>query len=159
MNNIAMYPGSFDPFTNGHLDICKKAAGLFEKMYIVIAINPNKKRSFDSEMMRDAIEKELENLGITNCEVVLERGLIADFAKKKSVKYIVRGLRNNMDYNYEENLAEVNTMIYPSLEYVYFRANNAAISSSMVRELLYFGKDVSKYLPPSVCKSIQNCGK
>lgn len=150
MSNVAIYPGSFDPFTNGHMDIVIKGARLFDKLYVVIGVNANKKRSYDCNLMKEAIEKTLQQSGITNCEVVVHEGLIAEYTNEKNIKYMIRGLRNNMDYNYEENIAEINKLINPNLEYVYFRAENVAVSSSMVKELNGFGRDVSKYVPDAV---------
>ena len=150
MNKRAIYPGSFDPFTNGHLDIVKKAAALFEEVFVVIGINAQKKRTFESGKMKSAIETALRDLGISNVRVIIYEGLVAEFAKRNQIKYMIRGLRNNMDYNYEENIAEVNKLINPDMEYVYFRAVNVAVSSSMVKELHSFGLDVSPYLPKAV---------
>ncbi len=150
MNRYGIYPGSFDPFTNGHLDVVKKAAGLLDYVYVLIGINANKKRTFDGELMKAAIEKTLEQEGITNCTVCVYNGLVAEFAKQNNVKYMVRGLRNNMDYNYEESIAEVNKLIYAQMEYVYFRAENIALSSSMVKELHQFGQNVSAYVPKPI---------
>lgn len=150
MNRRAIYPGSFDPFTNGHLDIVKKSAALFEEVYVVIGINAQKKRTFEAGRMKAAIEAALQELGITNVQVVIYEGLVAEFAKANQIKYMIRGLRNNMDYNYEENIAEINKLINPDMEYVYFRAVNVAVSSSMVKELHSFGMDVSPYLPKTV---------
>ena len=150
MNRYGIYPGSFDPFTNGHLDVVRKAAALLDHVYVLIGINANKKRSFDGELMKMAIEKTLEHEGLTNCTVCVYNGLVAEFAKQNNVKYMVRGLRNNMDYNYEESIAEVNKLIYSQMEYVYFRAENIALSSSMVKELHQFGQDVSAYVPQPI---------
>ena len=150
MNRRAIYPGSFDPFTNGHLDIVKKSASLFEEVFVVIGINAQKKRTFEGEKMKTAIEAALKDLNITNVQVIVYEGLVAEFAKSHAIKYMIRGLRNNMDYNYEENIAEVNKLINPDMEYVYFRAENVALSSSMVKELHSFGLDVSSYVPSAV---------
>ena len=150
MSKKALYPGSFDPFTNGHLDIVKKAAELFEEVYIVIGVNANKRRSFSAEGMKKAIEETLQEQGLDNCQVCVYEGLVAEFSKTLGIQYMIRGLRNNMDYNYEENIAEVNKLINPDMEYVYFRAENVAVSSSMVKELHSFGLDVSPYVPKSV---------
>lgn len=150
MNRRAIYPGSFDPFTNGHLDIVKKSAALFDEVFVVIGINAQKKRTFESGKMKAAIEAALQELEITNVKVIIYKGLVAEFAKSYQIKYMIRGLRNNMDYNYEENIAEVNKLINPDMEYVYFRAVNVAVSSSMVKELHSFGLDVSPYLPKAV---------
>ena len=154
MSNIAIYPGSFDPFTNGHLDIVKKGSKLFDEVHIIIGINANKKRTYSYDLMKDAIEETLDSMKITNCEVVVYEGLVAEYTKLNNIGYMIRGLRNNMDYNYEENIAEINKLINPNLEYVYFRAENVAVSSSMVKELNSFGMNVSDFVPPAVEKII-----
>ena len=150
MSNKAIYPGSFDPFTNGHLDIVKKSASLFDEVYVVIGINSAKHRAVDSDKMKKAIEDTMRDLGLTNVRVAVYEGLVAQYAKENGIKYMIRGLRNNMDYNYEENIAEVNKLINPDMEYVYFRAENVAVSSSMVKELHAYGQDISVYLPKAV---------
>ena len=148
--NKAIYPGSFDPFTNGHLDIVKKAATLFHEVDVVIGVNSKKSRSFPAEEMKRAIEATVEALGLSNVRVTVFEGLVAEYAKVNGIQYMIRGLRNNMDYNYEENIAEINKLINPELEYVYFRAENIAVSSSMVKELLEYGMDVSGFVPEAV---------
>jgi len=150
MSNIAIYPGSFDPFTNGHLDMVIKGSRLFDKLHIIIGVNANKKRAYDSFKMKEAIEETLRLKNITNCEVIVYDGLVAQYTNEYNIKYMIRGLRNNMDYNYEENIAEINKLINPKLEYVYFRAENVAVSSSMVKELNSYNKDVSKFVPAPV---------
>ncbi len=155
MNKKAIYPGSFDPFTNGHLDIVRKASALFDEVVILVGTNSQKKRSFDASDIKDAIEQTLADNNISNCTVSVYDGLIAKFAKQSNIKYMIRGLRNNLDYNYEENIAEVNKLINPDMEYVYFRADNVAVSSSMVKELIHYGQDISKYVPSSVLKLIK----
>ena len=150
MSKKAIYPGSFDPFTNGHLDIVKKSAALFDEVYVVIGINSAKRRAVDSDLMKKAIEATMEELGLTNVRVAVYEGLVAQYAKENGIQYMIRGLRNNMDYNYEENIAEVNKLINPTMEYVYFRAENVAVSSSMVKELHAYGQDISVYLPKAV---------
>jgi len=150
MGKTAIYPGSFDPFTNGHLDIVRKASDIFDRVYVVIGVNAEKRRSFPADRMADAIRDTLKGQGIGNCEVVIWEGLVAEYARLRGTDYMIRGLRNNMDYNYEENVAAVNKLINPELEYVYFRSNNVAVSSSMVKELHSYGKDVSQFVPPAV---------
>lgn len=156
LNKKALYPGSFDPFTNGHLDIVRKASALFDEVYVLIGINSSKKRAFDADKMKTAIEKTVEQHGFNNVKVIVYDGLIAAFAKDNHIKYMIRGLRNNMDYNYEENIAEVNKLIDPEMEYVYFRAENVAVSSSMVKELYMYGQDVSSFLPEAVYEVLKS---
>ena len=150
MRKIAIYPGSFDPFTNGHLDIVIKGAKLFDEVHILIGVNATKKRNYDSEKMRKAIEETLAEQKLSNCKVFVHDGLVAEYTKEHQIRYMIRGLRNNIDYNYEENIAEINKLINPDLEYVYFRAENVAVSSSMVNELNGYQKDVSKFVPKPV---------
>lgn len=146
----ALYAGSFDCYTNGHHHIVKLASRVFDELHIVVAVNTNKQRMFPADDMVNVISKALEDDGIVNCTVCEHIGLIADYCNTHNINLLVRGLRNSMDYNYEENIAEVNKLINPNLESVYFRSDNAAISSTMVREMLTYGRDISKLVPPSV---------
>ena len=155
MGKTAIYPGSFDPFTNGHLDIVRKACDIFDRVWIVIGINAQKQRSLPADRMAEAIVETLTEQGIENFEVVIWDGLVAEYAKRMGTGYMIRGLRNNMDYNYEENVASVNKLINPELEYVYFRSNNVAVSSSMVKELHSYGKDVSAFVPTAVLSLLE----
>ena len=150
----AIFAGSFDPFTNGHFDIIKKCALLFDYVYIVIGVNINKKRFVSAQVMKDAAQRQLATLGIDNCEVCIYDGLLVDFAKSHDVKYIVRGLRNSSDYEYEENMARVNKLLMPDIEYVYLRAENDALSSSVVRELIAFSADTGAFLPGEIQKAV-----
>ncbi len=150
MGKIAIYPGFFDPFTNGHLDIVRKAADIFEKVFVVIGVNADKARAFPADRIAEAIMQTLRQQRLDNCEVVIWQGLVAEYARLNGIGYMIRGLRNNTDYNYEENIAAVNKLINPELESVYFRSNNIALSSSMVKELNSFGKDVSEYVPSAI---------
>ena len=99
MSNVAVYPGSFDPFTNGHFDIVKKSSKLFDLVYIVIGVNSLKRRTYKPELIKTAIEQVLEASDITNCKVIIYNGLIGKFTQENNIGYMVRGLRNNMDYN------------------------------------------------------------
>ena len=161
MTDIAVYAGSFDPFTNGHMDIVKKAAHLFAHLYVVIATNTEKPRAFDAAQMRDAIERTLTDAGISNCTVCIHTGLTADFAEKVGASYLVRGLRNSLDYGYEENIAAVNRALCPALDTVYFRAENAALSSTLVRELCRYGdiRRAAAYVPAPVFAVLEARGK
>ena len=149
-NKKALYAGTFDPFTNGHFYIAKQSAKLFNELTICIAHNSNKKRSSDTYKMKCAIEELFKNYD--NVSVVIVSELIADYCAKNDINYLVRGIRNTSDYLYEENIAKINNEINPSLQTIYFRADNDVISSSMVRELKNYGKDVSKYLPEEISK-------
>ena len=146
----AVYAGSFDPFTNGHLDILKKASKLFDEVHVVIGTNSTKSRKYNVLYSKEAIENVIKNENLTNCKVIICNELIAEYCKKNDIEYYVRGLRNSMDFNYEENISEVNKLINPELETVYLRADNIAISSSMVKELFEYGQDVSSFVPKEI---------
>ena len=148
----AIYAGSFDPFTFGHLNVVIEASQMFDKLYICIANNSNKKRHTDANQSAIAIQNILEECGIKNAEVVVYYGLIADYCKNNDINYTIRGLRNTSDYLYEENIAKINNEINPKLKTIYIRSNNEVISSSLVRELFSFGKDISKYVPSEIIK-------
>ena len=152
---IALYAGSFDPYTNGHHDIAKKACALFDEVVVMIAVNVQKKRSSDAEAMRRAIQQTLDDDGLHNARAVIHTALVADYCAEHGIRWYVRGLRNSMDYNYEENIAQINHLINPALESIYLRSDDPAISSSMIRELRAFGKDVSKYVPEAVFELLE----
>ena len=146
----AVYAGSFDPFTIGHLHVLKQACSVFDKVYVAIAINSEKSRRVDKEVMKAAISKVIKNNNLDNAEVEIFNGLTVDFAREKGAKFLVRGLRNGTDYEYEENLAVVNSKI-AGIETIYFRAGKTAhISSSIVMELHRYGKDIKKWVPAEV---------
>ena len=121
-------------------------------MDILIGVNQNKARTYDAKSMKLAIEDTLKDAKIENCNVIVLDDLVAKYTIDNNIRYMIRGLRNNMDYNYEENIAEINKLINPDLEYIYFRAENVAVSSSMVKELNGYGHDVSAFVPAPVCK-------
>lgn len=153
---IGFYAGSFDPFTNGHLHVIKKASELFDKIVIGIGINDKKENRFNKDLMKTAIEKVLDRENITNYSILIYDKLSTDVAKENNCTFLVRGIRNGMDYEYEENLALINEDI-SGLDTVYVRAGKFGnISSSSVMELLKYGKDISKYVPKEVLEIILN---
>lgn len=152
---IAFYAGSFDPFTNGHLHVVSKSAKLFDKVIIGIGVHPDKTRRFDKDIMKKAIEKVLKNKNFNNVSVVTYDNLSVDAALENGATILVRGIRNGMDYEYEENMASINEEI-SGLDTIYIRSGLLGnISSSMVMELLRNGKDVSKYLPKEIMDIIK----
>ena len=152
---IAFYAGSFDPFTNGHLHVVQKSAKIFDKVIIGIGDNPDKKRRFDKTLMKNVIEEILKNRNINNVEVICYEKITVDAAIKNNATFLVRGVRNGMDYEYEENMASINEEV-AGIDTIYIRAGKLGnISSSMVMELYENGKDVSKYLPEEVMEAIK----
>jgi pantetheine-phosphate adenylyltransferase len=152
---IGFYAGSFDPFTEGHLHVVRTSSRLFDKVIIGIGINPKKKRRYDKDIMKNAIEKTLEREQITNVIVVYYDGLTSDIATKYGTTVLISGLRNTMDYDYKENLAQVNEEI-SGMDTIYVRAGKfGCISSSLVMEFLEAGKDVSTYIPKEVLEVVK----
>ena len=153
---VAFYAGSFDPFTNGHLHVIQKAAKVFNKVVIGIGDNPDKKRRFDKELMKNTIEKILKNRELNNVKVICYDNITVDVAKENNATFLVRGVRNGMDYEYEENMASINEEV-AGIDTIYIRAGKLGnISSSMVMKLYENGKDISKYLPKEVIDIINN---
>ena len=151
---IGFYAGSFDPFTNGHLAIVKKAAKCFDKIIVGIGQNVEKKSRCDRMKMKDAIEKTLKDENIDNVEVIIYEGLTVKASKEHNAEILIRGLRNGTDYQYEENIAQVNEEI-DGLDTCYFRAGNLGyLSSSMVMELYSAGENISSYVPKAVLKML-----
>lgn len=152
---IGFYAGSFDPFTNGHLHVVVQSAKLFDKVIVGIGGNSEKARRFDKELMQKAIEQVMARNNLDNVSVISYDNLSVDAATEYHSTFLIRGIRNGMDYEYEENVASVNKEI-SKLDTVYFRAGKlGTISSSMVMELLRYNKDVSKYLPKEVLELVR----
>lgn len=149
--NIAIFPGSFDPFTIGHLEIALKAARLFDLVYIAIEINDNKVRTTDPEKIKTLIETRMGVEGVSNVKVIIHSGLTIDLCDKVSAKYIIRGLRDEGDYIYEEKIAKASDTIAKlqdaEIETVYLRASSAmaSISSSLVRTMENNGMDAGRF--------------
>lgn len=152
---IGFYTGSFDPFTNGHLHVVKKAAEVFDKVIIGIGIHPTKRRRYDKEEMKHAIEKVLKREKLDNVCVIEYDNLSVDCAKEHNSTYLIRGIRNGTDYEYEEIMASMNEEL-SGLDTIYFRAGKLGnISSSMVVELLRNGRNVDTYLPNEIVEVIK----
>ena len=152
MMNNGFYAGSFDPFTSGHMHVVKTASKLFDRLVIGIGDNNQKKRKYNKDVMKAAIEKTLVSEKINNVVVVNYEGLSVDAAKDNGCNFLVRGIRDDMDYYYEENIAEINEEI-SGLDTIYVRAGTlGGISSSTVKEIFDNGKDISRYVPQAVLK-------
>lgn len=153
---IGFYAGSFDPFTNGHLHVIEKASQLFDKIIVGIGINQNKTRRFDNKLMKKTIEQVLINNHLDNVSVISYSNLSVDVALDNNCNFLIRGIRNNIDYEYEENMASINEDL-SGLDTIYIRAGHLGnISSSLVMDLIKNGKDVSKYVPQEILDIIKN---
>ena len=147
MKRIAIFPGSFDPYTIGHHDLVLRSLELFDEIHIAIGINSNKKRAFESEYIISKLEKLYEkDVKVT---ISTYSKLTSEYADEIGAKYILRGLRNGTDLDYEYGIANINKTHNEELESVFLlsRPEHTAISSSIVRELHRFGKDVDQFLP------------
>lgn len=148
--NIGFYAGSFDPFTNGHLHVVKVSSKLFDEVVIGIGINLGKTRRYDVDLMKEAIENTLKANNLSNVSVVYYDCLSVEAAKINNANCLIRGIRNGMDYDYEENLAALNEEL-SNIDTIYIRAGKLGhISSTMVQELINYGRDVSKYVPQEI---------
>lgn len=153
---IAIYPGSFDPITNGHLDILKRALRVFDKVIVLVA-NNIKKTSFFTVDERVAIIKSVVR-DIPNVEVAQTDGLVVDYAMKVNATALVRGLRAVSDFEYELQVATTNEFINPSIDMVFFMTHleNTFISSSTIKELYSQNVDISRLVPPEVITALKN---
>jgi len=152
---IAIYPGTFDPITNGHSDLIVRASKLFEKVIVAIAINPGKKPLFNLDERVELAQRALSHLD--NVEVCGFEGLLIDVAMEKKVNVIIRGLRAVSDFEHEFQLASMNRKMQPEIETLFLTPAEqfTYISSSLVREIATLGGDVSDFVPPVVRSALK----
>lgn len=145
-HRTAFFPGSFDPFTKGHEDIVLRALALFDEIVIGIGHNSNKARYFSLEKMKGAIEKTFKNKPV---RVVTYQNLTATVAREVGAHFIIRGLRNTTDFEYENSISQVNRHINEELETVFLITSPhlAPISSTIIRDLHRYGSSINEYLP------------
>ncbi len=145
----AVFPGSFDPITLGHIDIIKRSLSLFDKIIIAIGTNADKKYMFSIEDRKKQLEDTFKNEA--NIKVKTYTGLTVDFCKKEQAGFILRGLRNSSDFNYEQSIAQTNASL-ASIESVFIMSTPklSNFSSSIVRDIIRNGGDFSKFVPKSV---------
>ena len=146
----AIYPGSFDPITNGHVDIAYRAAKLFDKLIIAVAEKKSAKQLFTLGERVVLIEDVFSN--DNNIEVVPFKNLVTDLAREKSANIIVRGMRTVSDFDYEFKMAVMNKKLHEDIETVFFNSteNFSYISSSLIREIVELGGDVSSFVPKPI---------
>ncbi len=151
VKSLAVYPGTFDPITNGHVDILERSLALFDNVIVAIATNPNKQPLF-SLQERKAFIREALGEQSTRVELDHNEGLLVDYCKQRGATTIVRGLRALADFEYEFQLAHMNRRLAPGIDTVFFMTDerNHYVSSSLVKEVASFGGDVSGLVPTSV---------
>ena len=151
---VALCPGSFDPPTNGHIDVIERAARHFQSVVVAVIANPSKQALFTleerTEMLQDALA------GIDNVEIDSFDGLLVDFAREKGIEIVVKGLRAVSDFEYELQMAQMNAALTPGLDTIFMTAQPswAFLSSSLVKEVARFGGDIEALVPASVAKAL-----
>ena len=153
-NKIAICPGSFDPVTVGHIDIIKRAMGMFDKVIVVVMNNSAKTPLFTAEERVQMLRKVTENM--SNVEVDSYGGLLAEYAREKGATVVVKGLRAVSDFEYEFQMALTNKKLNPEIDTVFLttKAENMYLSSSLVRQVGFMGGDISEFVPAQVCDDI-----
>lgn len=156
MKNIAVYPGSFDPVTNGHLDIIKRASRIFEKVYVAILVNSAKSPMFTEEERADMITRSVAAMGLKNVEVHIFSGLLVDFIAEKGANVIVKGLRAVSDFEYEFQMALMNHKLLREVETLFMMTSNkySYLSSSIVKEVAKYGGNLSGLVPDDLIDEI-----
>lgn len=151
----AICPGSFDPVTFGHVDIVKRAAGMFDEVFVAAMVNPAKKTIFSLDERLGLLKRVFSN--VKNVKVVGFDGLLADYAKNIDATVIVKGLRAVSDFEYEFQMALTNEKLNPSLETIFLttRAENMFLSSSVVKQIAKFGGDISQFVPGCILGDIK----
>ena len=151
----AVFAGSFDPPTNGHLDIIKRASGLFESVDVVVSVNPEKKTMFSEEERIQFLKELIKSFG--NVSVHSYKGIIVNYAKEVGAKVLVRGVRSANDFGYEFELALMNQNLNPDIETVFLQSKEkyAIVKSSSIKQLAQFGGDISRMVPAIVADALK----
>ena len=155
-HSIAVYPGTFDPITNGHLDVLTRALGIFQRVIVTIAPNIRKNPLFSTDermqFIRDALPEYVSRL-----EFAVFEGLLVDFCRSRNASVIVRGLRALADFEYEFQFAHMNRRLAPGVDTVFFMTDerNHYVSSSLVKEVASLGGDVTGLVPPAVVEALE----
>jgi pantetheine-phosphate adenylyltransferase len=154
-SQLAIYAGSFDPPTNGHLDLARRASMLFPRVVVALGQHPIRSPLFTVDERLELLRRVCAP--IPNVEVALFDGLLVDYAQRIGARIIVRGLRAATDFEYELQIAHANADLAPDIDTVFLptRTNYGFISASLVREIASHGGDVSRYAPPEVCEALR----
>lgn len=154
--NTVIYPGTFDPITNGHLDIIQRSAALFSKVLVAVAANPNKNPLFSLSERVDLVQQSVRELH--NVEVIAFEGLLADLLKQKQIRALIRGVRSASDFDYELQLAHLNRLLSEGVESIFLPPSErwSYLSSTMIREIHLHQGDVSQLVPKPVHQALLN---
>lgn len=155
MEKIAIYPGTFDPITNGHIDVIKRGLKIFDRIIVVIAKNPRKQTLFSEEERLELIKESLKHL--PNVDVMVTERLTVEFARNVSASAIIRGIRAVSDFEYEFQIALMNRKLCPEITTIFLMPNEkyTYLNSSIIRELAQYNADISDFVPPIVEKKLK----
>lgn len=150
----ALCPGSYDPPTNGHIDVIERAARYFDTVVVAVIANPSKQPLFSLDERKRLLADALSHVG--NIEISSFDGLLVDFAKERDLSIVVKGLRAISDFEYELQMAQMNATLLPGMDTLFITSNPswAFLSSSLVKEVARFGGDVAGLVPPAVAKAL-----
>ncbi|KQT48790.1 phosphopantetheine adenylyltransferase [Aureimonas sp. Leaf454] len=156
---IALYPGSFDPLTNGHLDILRQAMSLFDRVVVAVGVHPGKTPLFDFEQRADMIRAEAaRGPAATACELVVSSftGLVVEVAKAQGATALVRGIRDGTDLDYEMQMAGMNGVLAPGIVTIFLPSSPSVrpITATLVRQIAAMGGDVTAFVPPGVAQAL-----
>jgi len=153
---IAVYPGTFDPFTLGHLDIVERALNVFDELVITVAVHAEKSILLNADIRIDLIKQSTKHLD--GVRVMSFKGLIAEHAKQLGACALVRGLRSSQDLDYESQMAHTNRVMNPAVDTVFFHtsATHAFTSSSLVREILHWNGDIRPFVPKVIAEALMD---
>lgn len=158
MNHTAIYPGSFDPLTNGHLDILKRGVKMFDKVIVTVAVNSKKKGVFTGEERVELIKEAIKNKDWADkVEVEQFTGLLIDFARKKDVNVLLRGVRQISDFEYEFRMALTNRRLAPEIDTLFLMPDEQLtfISATIVKEIAEWNGDLSSFVPGHVAEALR----
>ncbi len=158
MKRTALYPGSFDPWTNGHLDILSRAVKMFDKVIVTVAVNNKKSAVFTGEERMDLIRESIREFDWSDqVEVVQFTGLLIDFARQKSVNVLLRGVRQISDFEYEFRMALANRRLAPEIDTVFLMPDEQLtfISATIVKEIAAWDGDLSSFVPDNVAHALR----